>query len=109
MARGATIDANATILCGIEIGERAMVGDGAVVTAPVRPHQVVTGNPARHHGWVCACGVVLSRAGEQPAELRCAACRGLPGDDRLAGSDPARRIPLAKVGYRRWRASMAWP
>ena len=97
VARGASVGANATIVCGIEIGERAMVGAGAVVTAPVRPHQVVTGNPARHHGWVCACGVVLSRSGDQPAELRCAACRGLPGDEGPAGSDPARRIPLARV------------
>ena len=97
VARGATVGANATIVCGIEIGEHAMVGAGAVVTAPVRPHQVVTGNPARHHGWACACGVALSRAGDEPAELRCAACRGLPADEGPAGSDPARRIPLARV------------
>ena len=96
VARGASVGANATIVCGIEIGECAVVGAGAVVTAPVRPHQVVTGNPARHHGWVCACGVTLSRAGDQPAELRCADCRGLPEGEGLAG-DPTRRIPLAKV------------
>lgn len=97
VARGASVGANATIVCGIEIGECGMVGAGAVVTSSVRPHQVVTGNPARHHGWVCACGVVLSRAGDRPAEVRCAACRGWAGDAGPAGSDPGRRIPLAKV------------
>jgi len=97
VARGASVGANATILCGIQIGECAMVGAGAVVTGPVRPHQVVTGNPARHHGWACGCGVVLSRAGDQPAELRCAGCRGWADEAGPAGSDPGRRIPLAKV------------
>ncbi len=45
--RGASVGANATILCGIIIGENAMVGAGAVVTENVPPHAVVAGNPAR--------------------------------------------------------------
>ena len=97
LAQGASVGANATIVCGTEIGAHGMVGAGAVVTASVRPHQVVVGNPARHHGWACACGVVLSRAGDQPAELRCAGCRGWTSESGQAGGDPGRRIPLAKV------------
>lgn len=94
--RGASVGANATLLSGIEIGECAMVGAGAVVTTSVRPHQLVTGNPARHHGWVCACGEVVSRAEHPPADPRCASCR--PGAD--PGPEPDahdQRIPMAKV------------
>lgn len=73
--RGASIGANATIVCGVEIGEHAMVGAGAVVTRSVDAHELVLGNPARHAGWVCACGAVVSREVERPADLRCADCR----------------------------------
>ncbi len=57
--RGASIGANATILCGNEIGAYAMVGAGAVVTKPVPDHAIVTGNPARQSGWVSAHGEKL--------------------------------------------------
>lgn len=50
--RGASIGANATIVCGNEIGEYAMVGAGAVITKPVKPYALVVGNPARQVGWV---------------------------------------------------------
>ncbi|MDR0748701.1 MAG: N-acetyltransferase [Tannerellaceae bacterium] len=50
--KGATIGANATILCGHTIGEYALIGAGAVVTKDVRPHALVVGNPARQTGWV---------------------------------------------------------
>ncbi|MBL7752550.1 MAG: N-acetyltransferase [Chitinophagaceae bacterium] len=50
--KGATIGANATILCGVEIGEYAMIGAGAVVTRNVLPYALVVGNPARQTGWV---------------------------------------------------------
>jgi UDP-2-acetamido-3-amino-2,3-dideoxy-glucuronate N-acetyltransferase len=53
---GATIGANATIVCGIEIGRHAFVGAGAVVTRDVPAHAMVVGNPARRSGWMCACG-----------------------------------------------------
>ncbi len=53
---GATIGANATILCGIEIGRFAFVGAGAVVTKDVPAYALVYGNPARVHGWMCECG-----------------------------------------------------
>jgi acetyltransferase-like isoleucine patch superfamily enzyme len=74
--RGASIGANATIVCGVEIGARAMVGAGAVVTADVPPHALVAGNPARVRGWVCACGRPLARLDEAMPDA-CAGC-GLP-------------------------------
>ncbi|MDR1136530.1 MAG: N-acetyltransferase [Clostridiales Family XIII bacterium] len=58
--RGATIGANATIVCGIEIGEYALVGAGAVVTRDVAPYGLIKGNPARLSGWVCRCGEKLT-------------------------------------------------
>jgi acetyltransferase-like isoleucine patch superfamily enzyme len=54
--RGATIGANATIVCGHEIGAYAMVAAGAVVTKDVPPYRLVAGVPARSVGFVCACG-----------------------------------------------------
>ncbi|HET7869208.1 MAG TPA: acyltransferase [Actinomycetota bacterium] len=56
---GASIGANATVLCGLTIGELAVVGAGAVVTADVEPHRLVLGNPAKPVGWVCRCGRVV--------------------------------------------------
>lgn len=56
---GATIGANATIGCGIEIGRFAMVGMGAVVTKSVPNYGLVFGSPARLQGYVCACGPLL--------------------------------------------------
>ncbi len=61
--QGATIGANATILCGIKIGEYAMIGAGAVVTHDVLAHAKVVGNPAKQIGWVCKCGEKLRIAG----------------------------------------------
>jgi UDP-2-acetamido-3-amino-2,3-dideoxy-glucuronate N-acetyltransferase len=59
VGRGATIGANATIVCGHAIGEHAFVGAGAVVTHDVAPYALVVGVPARPQGWVCRCGVRL--------------------------------------------------
>lgn len=58
--RGATIGANATIVCGHTIGRYAFVGAGAVVTKDVPDHALVVGNPARRIGWVCRCGERLN-------------------------------------------------
>jgi UDP-2-acetamido-3-amino-2,3-dideoxy-glucuronate N-acetyltransferase len=54
--RGASIGANATIVCGITIGEYAFIGAGAVVTKNVKPYQLIYGNPARHGGWMSEFG-----------------------------------------------------
>ncbi len=57
--KGVTIGTNATILCGITIGEYAVVGAGSVVTKGVDPHTIVVGNPARLKGYACQCGRAL--------------------------------------------------
>lgn len=54
--KGASIGANATIVCGVTIGQYAMVGAGSVVTKDVAPYTLVAGNPARALGTVCQCG-----------------------------------------------------
>ncbi|WP_416905452.1 acyltransferase [Micromonospora echinospora] len=59
--RGASIGANATLVCGIEVGEYAMIAAGSVVTRDVAPYQLVAGNPARPKGWVNEKGEVVSR------------------------------------------------
>ena len=56
VCRGATIGANATIICGIEIGAYAFIGAGAVVTKDVPPYALVVGNPSRQTGWMSAFG-----------------------------------------------------
>lgn len=58
--KGASIGANATILCGIEIGRYAMIGAGAMVTKNVLPYSIITGNPGRHSGWVSEAGIKLN-------------------------------------------------
>jgi acetyltransferase-like isoleucine patch superfamily enzyme len=59
IGKGAALGANATIRCGITIGEWAMIGAGSVVTRDVLPYGLVYGNPARLHGFVCPCGTRL--------------------------------------------------
>lgn len=68
--RGASIGANATIVCGTTLGEYAFVGAGAVVTKDVPPYALMAGVPARRIGWMCQCGERLSDAGAG----RCSAC-----------------------------------
>jgi len=74
--RGASIGANSTIICGIEIGEYAMVGAGSVVTKNVPPHALVYGNPARVKGFVCKCGNKLKTVGEKEntMTMKCEVC-----------------------------------
>jgi len=57
---GATVGANATIVCGHELGEWCMIAAGAVVTKNVRPHALMAGVPAKQLGWVCECGNILN-------------------------------------------------
>jgi UDP-2-acetamido-3-amino-2,3-dideoxy-glucuronate N-acetyltransferase len=54
--KGASIGANATVICGNEIGEYALIGAGAVITKPVKPYALVVGNPAKQIGWVSEYG-----------------------------------------------------
>ena len=57
--KGATIGANATIICDRTIGQFAFVGAGSVVTGDVPGHSLVVGNPAKQIGWMCSCGARL--------------------------------------------------
>jgi len=69
--KGATIGANATIICGNTVGSHAFIGAGAVVTRDVPDYALVYGNPAQLQGWVCECGVRLQ---EQGGTARCSEC-----------------------------------
>lgn len=69
--KGATIGANATIVCGHDIGEYAFIGAGAVVTADVPSYGLMIGVPARLAGWMCRCGVRLPAVGER---VECPGC-----------------------------------
>jgi len=84
VGRGATIGANATIVCGARIGEYAFVAAGAVVTRDVPPHAVVTGVPARRTAWICRCGGSMPRQ----RRIRCPACA-------VAATRPGRRRAAA--------------
>jgi UDP-2-acetamido-3-amino-2,3-dideoxy-glucuronate N-acetyltransferase len=70
--KGATIGANATIICGNNIGRYAFVGAGAVVTRDVPDYALVYGSPARIQGWVCECGMRLEFG--DSLEVQCTAC-----------------------------------
>ena len=78
--RGASIGANAVVVCGNTIGEHAFVGAGSVVTHDIPPHALVYGNPARQHGWVCACGVQLAHKDHQWTCPACGNTYGAAGD-----------------------------
>jgi len=70
--KGATIGANATIVCGNIIGRYALIGGGSVVTRDVPDHAMVYGNPARLKGWVCECGTKIGFSQDGKAE--CSKC-----------------------------------
>ena len=69
--RGASIGANATVVCGNEIGEYAFIGAGAVITRAVPAYALVVGNPAKRIGWMCQCG---ERLPGQTGAVACAVC-----------------------------------
>lgn len=56
LKKGCSVGANATIICGVTIGEYALIGAGTVVTKDVKPFEMVYGNPARHQAWVSVAG-----------------------------------------------------
>jgi UDP-2-acetamido-3-amino-2,3-dideoxy-glucuronate N-acetyltransferase len=83
--RGASLGANATVVCGVTIGEYALIGAGAVVTRDVPPYGLAVGVPARRVGWACRCGMTL------PDVLVCATCGARY---RQQASDPAGLQPV---------------
>lgn len=68
--KGATIGANATIVCGNNIGRYAFVGAGSVVTKSIRDYTMVIGNPAKFYSYVCSCGNKLDKKMECPSCLK---------------------------------------
>ncbi|MCX6677604.1 MAG: acyltransferase [Methanothrix sp.] len=79
ISRGASIGANATLVCGITVGQYAMIGAGSVVTKDVPPFALVLGNPGRQKGWVCYCGHRLKgdatqSSGNGKTVYKCPAC-----------------------------------
>ena len=68
LKEGATVGANATVVCGHNIGRWAMIAAGAVVTSNVKDHALMAGVPARQIGWVCECGARLDDS------LKCDVC-----------------------------------
>lgn len=84
--RGATIGANAVIVCGNTVHEYAMIGAGSVVTRDVPAFALAVGNPARQLGWVCQCGIRLTFQADH------AACNSCGWKYNLVGG---RCVPLA--------------
>lgn len=79
--KGATIGANATIVCGVTIGEYAFIGAGAVVTKNVKNYALVHGNPAIQKGWVCECGQKITHYQDRYNCSECGNLYILKGDD----------------------------
>jgi UDP-2-acetamido-3-amino-2,3-dideoxy-glucuronate N-acetyltransferase len=100
VGRGATIGANATIVCGHEIGEYAFIGAGAVTTKDVAAYALMLGNPARRAGWMCRCGNRLAGEDVPAAVLTCPSCSSryqrAEGDRLVEYTEkaPVRRVPL---------------
>jgi UDP-2-acetamido-3-amino-2,3-dideoxy-glucuronate N-acetyltransferase len=73
--RGASMGANSTIVCGVTIGQYAFIGAGSVVTRDVPDYALIYGNPARVHGWMCACGIKLAFGLDASQDTaQCAGC-----------------------------------
>ena len=73
--KGASIGANATIICGVTLGQYCFIGAGAVVTKDVPDYALVLGNPARIQGWYCQCGTRLEFTNNIDHEIaKCPAC-----------------------------------
>ncbi len=98
--RGATIGANATIICGNTIGIYAFIGSGAVVTKDAPDYALMMGTPARRVGWMCRCGVRLEAKDNSSSVWECGSCGDnyhLQGTDKIVRMDPEAetpRIPL---------------
>jgi len=90
--RGATIGANATIVCGTRIGAFAFVAAGAVVTRDVPPHAIVSGVPARRAGWICRCA---SKTAARPLRT-CPLCADQPPRTKSATAAATRSIAASE-------------
>ncbi|MFC1576411.1 Gfo/Idh/MocA family oxidoreductase [Candidatus Omnitrophota bacterium] len=91
--KGATIGANATIICGNTIGKYGFIGAGAVVTKDVPDYAIAVGNPARIKGWMCECGVKLNLDG---TKAKCFACK----KEYMKNDNIVKRYPVSKQDKR---------
>jgi UDP-2-acetamido-3-amino-2,3-dideoxy-glucuronate N-acetyltransferase len=87
--KGATIGANATVVCGVTIGRFAFVGAGAVVTRNIPDHALFIGNPAKQRGWICCCGETLGEGFE---------CHVCSKRFELIGGGLREIVPLSDTG-----------
>jgi UDP-2-acetamido-3-amino-2,3-dideoxy-glucuronate N-acetyltransferase len=96
---GASIGANATVVCGTTIGEWAFVAAGAVVTKDVAPYALMAGVPARRIGWMCQCGerLATTEVGEEVGCDACGASYVLRGEDELENQVPAHGRPVVSA------------
>ena len=95
LKQGATVGANATIVCGVTVGRYAFVAAGAVVTKDVPDYAMVLGNPARFYSWICHCGTKLSFKSKS-AGTTCSNC----GEKFSKASRPPGIKPLSKAAAR---------
>jgi UDP-2-acetamido-3-amino-2,3-dideoxy-glucuronate N-acetyltransferase len=91
--KGATIGANATVVCGYTIGQYALIGAGAVVTRDVPDYTLVFGNPGKAKGWVCQCAVQIAFVG---GRAKCEAC-GKEYEKDENGVRPIEKLVLSGV------------
>ena len=76
VSKGASIGANATIICGVTVGRYAFIGAGSIVTKDVPNFALIYGNPAKQKGWICRCGIKLSNQVEIPSKnISCSSCK----------------------------------
>lgn len=75
--KGASVGANATIVCGNTLGQYCFVGAGSVVTKDVPDYALVYGNPGRIHGWMCQCGIQLQFSTQSQVETATCSCCGI--------------------------------
>ena len=85
--QGASIGANATVVCGVTLGEYSFIGAGAVVTSDVPPYALMVGVPARRVGWMCNCGERL-RVSDGGAECERCGMAYREANGRLTSIDP---------------------
>jgi len=94
--RGATVGANATVICGNTIGKHALVGAGALVTRDVPDYAMVLGNPAEIKGWVCECGTRLDTGADT---IKCACCGSEYVGQEFEGKLRIERVILINPNY----------